>query len=120
MRLLALALALLAIPSFAATAPRVALQVTLAVPSDTADWQAALTAELVRVAPTAELVERGELARLWTERELASPASSAPAPLVVDRYLHFRRVTPSRWIVEHLDAATGRALGSFAVEAADL
>jgi hypothetical protein len=112
-----------------AAAPRVALHVdSPAAPAGTpaaAEWQAALTAELSRLAPEAELVERAELARLWREREatalaVSTPPAVTPAPLALDRYLHFRRVAPSRWIVEHLDAATGRALGSFAVEAADL
>lgn len=113
-----------------ATVPRVALVVdappiTAASTSPamaTTDWQTALTAELSRLAPAAELVERADLARLWTERERTalSASPSASAPLGVDRYLHFRRVSDTRWIVEHLDAATGRSLGSFAVDAADL
>lgn len=121
-------LALLLLPALAAQ-PRVAIQVDApASPSGTAteaDWQSLLGAELVRLRPETELVERLELARAWTEREQAALAATsgaqAPAPpLAVDRYLHFRRLSASRWVVEHVDAVSGRALGSFAVDAADL
>ena len=104
----------------AAASPRVAL-VVQAPEASAVVWQSLLTAELSRLAPEVELVERAELARAWTEREQAALAGIAatPAPLGVDRYLHFRRVAEARWIVELVDAASGRALGAFAVPAGD-
>lgn len=118
----------------AAASPRVALIVETredSVSTPAADWQAALTASLASAAPAVALVERAELARLWTEREQlalaaapdsahASAAATTPSPLNVDAYVHFRQIAAARWIVTHLDAATGRELGSFVVEAADL
>ena len=120
MRLLRFVLLFAGLPP-AWSAPRVALHVEA--PADAAAWQAALTAEFTRLAPDAELVERAELARLWREREQTATGDAAfatPAPLGVDRYLNFRRVADARWIVEHVDAAQGRALGAFAVDAADI
>lgn len=101
--------------------PRVALVVE-APDASAAAWQSLLTAELSRIAPEIELVERSELARAWTEREQAALAGIAatPAPLGVDGYLHFRQVASDRWIVTRIDAVTGRDLGSFAAAVSSL
>ncbi len=91
-----------------------------------AEWQAVLTAELLAARPQTELVERSELVRVWAERERTAltvrpeAVMGLPAVVRVDRYLHFRSVAGGPWIVELVDAATGRALGAFSVEANDL
>lgn len=119
-RCLVFLLASVGLASFAAaTPPRIAL--TVSAGDDSPAWQSLFTAELSRIAPEVGLVERAELARAWTEREQAALAGIAttPAPLGVDFYLNFRRVSEDRWIVERVDAATGRALGAYAVTAAE-
>jgi len=99
-------------------APRVAIQVSAGAQS--AEWQAVLTAGLGAARPATELVERSELARVWTERERAvlttRSEASAPTVVAVERYLHFRSIGGGRWIVELIDAVSGRALGASAVE----
>jgi hypothetical protein len=88
-------------------------------PSGASDWHALLTAELTRLTPDVDLVERTELARAWNEHELTARSTIAAVvpPLSVDRYLHFRQVTGDRWVVDYLDAASGLSLGSLAVTA---
>lgn len=123
-RLAVVWLVMVAASAAASADQRVAIVVSAAERS--ADWQAVLSVDLIAARPATKLVERGELARLWAERERAALTArsdtglSLPAPVNIDRYLHFRRVVEGRWIVELVDAADGRALGSFAVEAADV
>jgi hypothetical protein len=101
--------------------PRTAIIVTAG--EAAADWQAVITAEVQAARPATKLVERGELARVWAERERAAltpkpgAAMAVPAVVTVEHYLHFRRVGDGRWIVELVDAESGRALGSYAVDA---
>ncbi len=104
--------------SLAWAGPRVAVSVTA--DKDAELWQSVLTAGLNQAAPDAEIVERTELARLWRERETAAlNASAAPAPLNIDRYVHFRQTGGTHWIVTLVDAISSRDLGALSVDAVD-
>jgi len=119
--LLALAALTAAATLVAASRPLVALHVET--PEAAADWQASLTAALITLSPGTEIVDRADLSRLWTKREqaaLSAFVAPSPAPLNIDRYLHARRLNSSRWLVELIDAPTGRALGSLAINAPGL
>lgn len=118
---LAAACAVFVLAQSHAAGPRVA--VVVGSDGKAADWQPLITAGLLAERPATELVERGELARVWAERERAALAAkpeaglAASAVATVDRYLHFRPVGDDRWIVELVDAASGRALGSVSADA---
>ncbi|EIP98029.1 hypothetical protein OpiT1DRAFT_02479 [Opitutaceae bacterium TAV1] len=114
-----------AAPGVPAAAPRVAVSVS-APEEQAATWQALLTAELSAPPSTPatpspapaetatwQIVERAELARIWQERARDTDLAALGSVAV---YLHFRQVQPDRWILDTVDAAGGRSLGSVAVE----
>ncbi|MFV0416350.1 MAG: hypothetical protein ACK5NG_08280 [Chthoniobacterales bacterium] len=78
--------------------------------------QAILTAELSRRGVT--LVERKRLAEILSEREIRGDFFSPLAN--VDVFLHFRQIDSKPWLIESIDAASGRLIGSTSVTLKDV
>ncbi|MDR1190408.1 MAG: hypothetical protein LBK60_01920 [Verrucomicrobiales bacterium] len=94
--------------------PRVAVSVS---GSDGERWQSVLTVELSKSSEL-QIVERQEAERVWRERgqlawqRVATGDAPPPSLLGINRYLHFREIASGKWLVENIDGASGRLLGS--------
>lgn len=115
--LFAIMLASLCAAASGGVVPRVAVSVEAS--EKAAEWQAVVTTHLSQRADL-QVVEREELSRILEERariDLASVDGATPPPEALDLFLHARQLHGGRWLVEAVEAATGRLRGSATVEA---